>query len=150
MAKQHIAGQDFDVLIGNQLVHVETMSASITDNRQAVQTCGIPDGYVGGDVACSGELELDAANFNIVMETARAAGSFHDMPAFDVICIAKTATSQQKFELFGCLFKLSDLMSIDSKGAEKSKNKLSFDVTDSDFVRINGIPYLSLNDTRDF
>jgi hypothetical protein len=149
MSKQHISGQDFDVMIGDLLVHVESMSASITDNRQAVQTRGIPDGYVNGDVACTGDIEVDAKNFNLIIESAKNAGSFRDLKPFDIIAVAKTTDSQQKFELFGCLLKISDLLSIESKGADKSKNKIGFEVTSSDFVRINGVPYISDNDTRD-
>lgn len=148
--KQHISGQDFDVMIGNLLVHVESMSASITDNRQAVQTRGIPNGHVNGDVACSGDLEFDSKNFNLLIEVARSAGSFRDLQPFDIICIAKTIDSEQKQELFGCLLKISDLLNIDPKGGDKSKHKVGFEVTSPDFVRINGVPYLSQNNTRDF
>ncbi len=146
----HISGQNFDVMIGDLLVHVESMSASITDNRKAVQTRGVPDGYVDGDVTCSGDIELDAKNFALFTEAARSAGSFRELEPFDINCIAKTATNQQKIELFGCLVKVSDLLNIDPKGSEKSKYKLPFEVTSPDFVRVDGVPYLSENDVRDF
>jgi len=145
---QHISGQDFDVMVGDLLVHVEAMSASITDNRKSVQSGGVPNGYVNGDVSCSGELELDTKNFNLIMESAKAAGSFRELEPFDITAIAKTTGSEQKQELYGCLLTISDLLNIDPKGGEKTKHKLPFEVTSPDFVRINGVPYLSENDIR--
>lgn len=145
---QHISGQDFDVMVGDLLVHVEALSASITDNRKATQSGGVPDGYVNGDVMCSGEMELDTKNFNLIIEAAKAAGSFRDLEPFDITCMAKTTDQEQKQELFGCLLKISDLLNIDQKGGDKNKYKLPFEVTSPDFVRINGVPYLSENDTR--
>lgn len=144
----HISGQDFDVMIGDLIIHVETLSATITDNRKAVQSGGVPDGFVNGDVMCNGEVEVDAKNYNLIIESAKSAGSFRDLSPFDITAIAKTSDSEQKNELFGCLFKISDLLNIDSKGGEKTKHKLPFEVTSPDFVRINGVPYLSENDTR--
>ena len=45
-------------------------------------------------------------------------------------------------EAFGCRLKLSDLLDIDKKGGQASTFKVPFDVTDPDFVRIDGVPYL--------
>lgn len=149
MPKTHISSLDFDVMLGDLLVHVESMSASITDNRQAVFTRGVPDGEVSGDVACSGDIEIDENNFKLIIEAARSAGSFRELKPLDIIANAKTLDQDKKIELFGCLLKVSDILSIDAKGAEKTKNKISFEVTSKDFVRINGVPYLSTRDTRD-
>lgn len=145
----HISGQDFDVMIGDIMVHVESMNASITDNRKAVQTRGIPNGFVNGDVACAGDIELDSANFQLIKDVAKSAGSFRELETFDIIAIAKNIDSEQKIELFGCLLNISDLLNIDSKGGEKTKHKLPFEVTSPDFVRIDGVSYLSENDVRD-
>jgi hypothetical protein len=147
--KQHLSGQDFDIMIGDVLVHVENLSASITDNSKAVQTRGIPDGWVNGDVACSGDLEIDSANMKLLKDVAKAAGSFRKMKPFDIVCIGKSIDLEQKIELFGCKFKISDLFNLDGKGGEKNKHKLQFEVTSPDFVRIDGVPYLSDEDTRD-
>ncbi len=145
---QHISGQDFDALIGDLMVHFEAMSATITDNRQATQSGGVPDGYVNGDVSCSGEFELDSKNFNLIIEAAKSAGSFRGLEPFDINLVAKLSQEEQKVELFGCLLTISDLLSLDPKGAEKTKHKIPFTVTSPDFVRINGVPYLSEQDTR--
>jgi len=148
MSTQHISGQDFNVMFGDILIHVESMNATITDNRTPVQTGGVPDGYVNGDVSCSGDIELDLKNFDLIKEQAKTAGSFRELPTFDIIAVAKTVDSESKTELFGCLLKLSDILTVDPKGAEKSKRKIDFDVTDSDFVRIDGVPYLSDSDVE--
>jgi hypothetical protein len=144
----HISGQDFDVMIGDRLVHFETFTASITDNRQAVQSGGVPDGYVNGDVSATGEVELDSKNFNLIIEAAKSAGSFRSLEPFDVNAIARVGQQEQKVEIFGCLFKISELLNLSPTGGEKNKHKLPFDVTSPDFIRINGVPYLSEADTR--
>lgn len=71
-----ISGMNFDINVGDMLIHVETATLDITDNSAAAQTGGVPDGWVDGDVSASGELELDTANFNLMIEAARKAGSF--------------------------------------------------------------------------
>jgi len=146
MSKNHLSGQDFDVMIGDTMVHVENMSASITDNRQATTIKGVPNGYVNGDVACAGDIELDSANFKLIKEAAKKAGSFRDLEPFDIIAIGKNITDEQKLEFFGCLLTISDLLNLDPKGGEKTKHKLPFTVTSPSFVRIDGVPYLSKSD----
>jgi len=149
MSQKRLSAQNFDIMVGDLLVHVESMSASITDNRKAVTTRGIPDGYVDGDASLSGDIELDSKNFNLFSEVAKSAGSWRAMPTFDIICKGTTVSDNQKIEIFGCLINISDLFSNDAKGGEKSKHKLTFESTSPDFVRINGTPYLDAKDTRD-
>ena len=149
MSQKHLSALDFDVMIGDMLVHVENMTATISDERKAVKTRGIPDGYVDGEVSCSGEIEVDTKNFNLLIDVAKTAGSFREMPAFDIIYMGKNVSHQHKQELFGCVLNVTDLLNNDAKGGEKGKHKLAFEVTSPDFVRINGVPYLSENDTRD-
>jgi hypothetical protein len=135
-------------MAGDTLIHVESMTASITDNRQAVKSGGVPNGYVDGDVSCSGEMELDSRNFNLLGEVAKSAGSWRGIEPFDIIASGKAIDQEQKVELFGCLVKVSDLLDVDQNGGEKTKHKIPFEVTSPDFVRINGVPYLSEDDTR--
>jgi len=130
------------------LVHVEALSASITDNTKATMTNGVPDGFVSGDVSCSGDVEVDTKNFNLLVEAARAAGSFRELEPFDINCVALAGDEKMTQELFGCKLNVSDLINIDPKGAEKSKHKVTFEVTSPDFVKINGVPYLSEDDTK--
>ncbi|HDS1696316.1 MULTISPECIES: DUF2597 family protein [Pseudomonas] len=138
-----IGGKNFDITVGDLQIHVETVTLDITDNSAVAQTGGVPDGYVDGDVAASGELELDTTNFNLLIDAARAAGSFRQLEPFDSLFYAKTPTDEFRVEAFGCKPKISSLLNIDAKGGEKHKHKVPFDVTSPDFIRINGVPYLA-------
>ncbi|AIS15519.1 tail protein [Pseudomonas chlororaphis subsp. aurantiaca] len=141
MAK--ISGMNFDISVGDLKIHVETATLDITDNSAVALTRGVPDGWVAGDVAATGELEVDTTNFNLVIEAAGKAGSFRQLETFDQLFYAKTPTDEIRVEAFGCRFKISSLLNIDAKGGEKTKHKLPFDVTSPDFIHINGVPYLS-------
>ena len=55
---QRISGQSIDFNMDGDLVHAEKVNLSITDNTAAAQTQGVPDGYIAGDVAAEGEIEL--------------------------------------------------------------------------------------------
>lgn len=132
------------------MVHVESMSASISDNSQATMNRGVPSGWVDGDVSCSGDIEVDSRNFNNFNEIARGAGSWRAIRPFNIIAMGTSDDERQKLELYGCKITISDLFGNDSKGGEKTKHKLTFTVSDPAFVRINGVPYLSAKDVRDF
>ncbi|MNH12196.1 hypothetical protein D3C79_717310 [compost metagenome] len=138
-----IGGKNFDVNLGDLLVHVESCTLDITDNTAVAQSRGVPDGHVDGDVAASGEMEFDTSNFNLLIEAARSAGSFRELEPFDSVFFAKAGDEELRVEAFGCKLKVSSLLSIDPKGGEKSKHKVPFDVTSPDFIRINGVPYLA-------
>lgn len=137
-----ISGKNFDVNIGDLLVHVETATLDITDNSAVAQDKGVPNGHVDGDVSASGELELDTSNFTLLIEAARRSGSFRALEPFDSVFFAKAGDEELRVEAFGLKLKVSSLLNIDSKGGEKSKHKVPFDVTSPDFIRINGVPYL--------
>jgi hypothetical protein len=138
-----IGGKNFDVNLGDLVVHVETCTLDITDNTAVAQTKGVPNGHVDGDVAAAGEMEFDTANFNLLIEAARTAGSFRSLEPFDTVFFAKAGDEEMRVEAFGCKLRVSSLLNIDAKGAEKSKYKVPFDVTSPDFVKINGVPYLA-------
>ena len=138
-----IGGKNFDVTLGDLQVHVESCTLDITDNTAVAQTRGVPNGHVDGDVAAAGEIELDTTNFNLVIEAAKTAGSFRELEPFDVVFYAKAGEEELRIEAFGCKLRLSSLLSIDPKGAEKNKHKIPYDVTSPDFVKINGVPYLA-------
>ena len=140
MAK--IGGKNFDVSLGDIALHVESCTLDITDNSAVAQTRGVPDGYVDGEVAAAGELELDSSNFQLLIDAARSAGSYRELKPFDAVFFAKAGEDELRVEAFGCKVKISSLLSIDPKGGEKSKHKVPFDVTSPDFIHINGVPYL--------
>lgn len=143
-----IGGKNFDVNIGDLLVHVETCTLDITDNSAPAQDKGVPNGHVDGDVSAAGELELDSSNFNLLIEAARRAGSFRALEPFDSVFFAKAGDEELRVEAFGMKLKVSSLLNIDSKGGEKTKHKVPFDVTSPDFIRINGVPYLDAAETE--
>ena len=137
-----LSGMNFNVNLGDIMLQVDTASLAITDNSSVSQTGGVPDGFVDGDVSASGELSLNASNFNLISEAAKSAGSWRGMQTFDILFYAKTSKDEMKVEAFGCRIKLSDILDIDKKGGSASLFKIPFDVTDPDFVKINGVPYL--------
>ncbi|CSB45931.1 tail tube [Vibrio cholerae] len=61
---------------------------------------------------------------------------------------ANNGQDEDKVELFGVKFVLADILSIDPESSDKSTRKLKGFVTSPLFVRINGVPYLSKDDTR--
>ncbi|HGJ5862956.1 DUF2597 family protein [Arsenophonus nasoniae] len=139
---QRLSGQSFDVNIDGDLIHVEKVNLSITDNTAAAQTRGMPDGFVSGDVSAEGELEITAKYFTIMTAKARAAGSWRGIKPQDFLWYAKAGNEEMKVEAFGCKLIVSDILDIDPKGGTVTTHKIKFLVTSPDFVRINGIPYL--------
>ncbi|MBY9842176.1 phage protein [Pseudomonas aeruginosa] len=144
-----ISGINFDITLGDLQVHVEKATLDITDNSAVAQTRGVPDGFVDGDVTASGEYELDAANFALLIEAAKRAGSFRKLKPVDSLFYAKAGDSEVRVEAFGCKLKVSSLLDIDPKGGTKTTHKVPFDVTSPDFIRINGVPYLDASETED-
>lgn len=149
MSRERISGMSFDFYIGLIPFHAERVSLNITDNTAAAQTRGIPDGYVLGDVAGDGEIELDERNFKKISVAASAAGSYRDIPCFDMTFFANRGGVRTKVEAFDCKLVVTDLINIDPKGGSKSTKKVKYFVTSPDFVSIDGVPYLSKEDTRD-
>ena len=137
-----IGGKNFDVNLGDLLVHVENCTLDVTDNTAVAQSRGVPNGHVDGDVSASGEMEFDTSNFNLLIEAARAAGSFRALEPFDIVFFASTGSEEFRVEAFACKLRVSSLLGVDPKGGEKSKHKVPYDVTSPDFIRINGVPYL--------
>lgn len=145
---RRISGASFDTTLLGVMVHVEKASLSITDNSTVAQTRGIPDGFVDGDVAAELEFELDTKNFSQLADAAKRAGSWRGMEPDDVLFYADTGTETMKVEAFGVKLLVSDLLDIDPKGGSKSVHKVKGFVTSPDFVHLNGVPYLSKEDTR--
>ena len=137
-----IGGKNFDVNLGDLLIHVENCTLDVTDNTAVAQSRGVPNGHVDGDVSASGEMEFDTSNFNLLIEAARSSGSFRALEPFDIVFFAKAGDEEFRVEAFGCKLRISSLLGVDPKGGEKSKHKVPYDVTSPDFIRINGVPYL--------
>ncbi len=80
--------------MGDLKVHVETATLDITDNSAVALTRGVPDGWVAGDVAAAGEMELDTTNFNLLIEAAGKAGSFRELEPFDAGAVRRPVLRQ--------------------------------------------------------
>ncbi|AVD62434.1 MULTISPECIES: phage protein [Serratia] len=145
---KRISGQSVDFNMDGDLVHAEKVSLSITDNTAAAQTGGVPDGWVSGDVAAEGEMELSTKSLAQVTAKARAAGSWRGIPPIDLMWYAKAGGEELKVEAFGCKLILSDILDVDPKGGSIMSHKIKFVVTDADFVRLGGIPYLEAEVTQ--
>ena len=146
---ERISGMRFDFYMMGFPIHVESVNLSISDNSAVALTRGIPDGWVSGDVAAEGEIELDSKNFQKLSQAAASAGSYRSLPEVDFTFFAMRGGVRDKVETYGNKIILTDVLNIDPKGGAKSTKKLKYFVTSPDFVRINGVPYLSDEDTRD-
>lgn len=149
MSTKRISGQSFDIDMGGVAVQVKNISLDITDNTEVATTRGIPDGYTDGSVAAEGEIEVDTQNLKLIQVKAQAAGSWRGIELQDFLFYAKAGSEELKVEAFGCKLNVSNLLAIDTSGTGTTSHKIKYLVTSPDFVRINGIPYLSADDTRD-
>lgn len=148
MSREQISGMSFDFAVGGRFIHAESISLSISDNSTVAQTRGVPDGYVDGDVSAEGEITLSEREFAKFTPIAAMSGSWRDLPLTDFVFVANRGGTRAKVEVFGVKLLPSDLIDIDSKGGAKSTKKVKFFVTSKDFIRINGVPYLSYEDVR--
>lgn len=141
-----ISGKSFDVRIMGIMVHVESFTLNIEDGSVVSRDKGIPNGQVLGDMGASGELELDIRNVQLLTPAAAAAGSWRNIDPFTIDAYAggtnSTGPEGMHVRAFGCKFRISELLNIDPNSTDKSTVKLPYDVTDPDFVWINGVPYL--------
>lgn len=145
---RRISGMNFDVELLGAMIHVEKATVTINDSTAVTQTRGITDGYVDGDVTADVEYELDTKNFTLLSQAAKSAGSWRGIEPHDVLYYANSGSEEMKVEAFGVKLLLSDLLDIDGKGGDKNVHKIKGFVTSPDFIRINGVPYLSSEDTR--
>ncbi len=144
-----ISGKSFDINVGDMLINVASFTMDIDDKRTVAMTRGVPNGFVDADVSASGEIELDAANLKLLNDAAASAGSWKQLPLFDINTYANTGTEEMKVEAFGCMIRIANLLDIKPEGGDTHKTKLPFDVTSPDFIRLNGTPYLSDAETKD-
>lgn len=141
-----INGQSFDFSFGGTIIHADNFSLEITDNSTFAKKDGRPDGVLKGDVEASGEVSLDISEFKVLLKEAKSAGSWQDMPTFDITAHAKSGEEEFKIEAFACNFKIASLLDVDKTSADKSSVKLPYEVTGQDFVKIDGVPYASIKE----
>lgn len=145
-----INGKSFDVRLMGFKVHVESFTLDIEDNSTVAKNKGRPNGRLLGDVAASGEIVVDTANLMLIMEAARAAGSFQQLPVFPIDAYA-AGLNGAKSEVMhvhahDCALRISSLLDIDPESTDKTQHTLPYDVTGEDFVYINGVPYLETDE----
>jgi len=147
-----INGKSFDVRLMGFMIHVESFTLSIEDNSTTAKQKGVPNGWLEGDVAASGDITLDIANFQLIGAAARVAGSWRDLPAFPIDAYAAGANTVgpelMHVRAHGCKLKITDVMNVDPNSTDKSTVTLSYEVTDPNFVWINGTPYLRDSEFR--
>ncbi len=148
MSKEHISGHSFDFFLGGMPIWAEKVTLTITDNTTYAQTHGVPDGWIAGDVSGEGTITLDVRNFQKISEIAKKAGSYRDVPTTDFVFFASRSGVRSKIEVFGVKMVITDLLDIDPAGGSKSTHDIKYFVTCKKFVRINGVPYLSEEDTK--
>lgn len=142
-----LSGKDMGFMLGDLRIVAEEVTLNIEDGRVGVMSGGVPDGHVDGETKASGDITIDTKNFGLIIEAAKSAGSFKELDTFDMVFNGESRTEKLNIEAFGCLLKVSDLFNASSAGGEKLKHKINYEVTSKDFVRINGIPYLSESET---
>jgi hypothetical protein len=149
-----ISGKSFDIRFMGIMLHVESFNISIEDNTTVAKDKGVPNGFIEGDVAANGEIVLDTRNFMLLSAAAKLAGSWRDLPTFniDAYAIGSSAVAAEAFHVHAhdCKLRISELLNVDPNSTEKSTHKLPFDVTGPDFVFINGTPYLRSSEFRLF
>ncbi|CAE6928924.1 DUF2597 family protein [Vibrio parahaemolyticus] len=145
---KRISGMSFDVDIHDILVHVEKATVSISDDSQAAKTRGVPDGHTDGAVSADVEYELDTKNFKLLIESAKAAGSFRGIEPHDCLFYANTGGEELEIKVHGVKLMIDSLLDIDPSSADKSVHKVKGVVTSPDFIHVDGVPYLSSDDTR--
>ncbi|NOH82845.1 DUF2597 family protein [Vibrio sp. 03-59-1] len=146
---KRISGMNVDVDIHDILIHIEKASVSISDDSQAAQTRGVPDDYTDGAVSADVEYELDTKNFKLLIEAAKAAGSFRGIEPHDCLFYANTGGEELEIKVHGVKLMIDSLLDVDPNSADKLKHKVKGVVTSADFIHIDGVPYLSSDDTRD-
>ena len=146
---QRISGKNFDISIGDLAICVSKTTLTIEDKTEVAKDGGVPNGWVDGEGAASGDLELDALAMSLLGEAAKAVGSWRALDTFDMLFYAKTAQHEEmKVEAFGCKLVLDSLLDVDKAGGQKHISKVKYLVTSPDFIRINGVPYLRAEETE--
>lgn len=139
---QHISGSDINISIGTQIINVKQYTLNVEDGIKPTTTRGVPDGFVRGAVAANGEITLDTQSYNKLVEAAKTAGSWQQLGVFDIVGLGKTLDQEFKTAAYGCKLRLSKILDASGEGGDKLEHTIAYDVTDSRFIEINGVPYL--------
>lgn len=146
---KRLSGMNFDIDIFGTLIHVEKASVSISDDSAVSTTRGVPDGYTDGAVSADLEYELDTKNFKLLGQAAKRAGSWRSIKTHDCMFYGNAGGEELTIEVFGVKLLLESILDVDPSSSDKTKHKVKGLVTSPDFIHIDGVPYLSKEDTRD-
>jgi hypothetical protein len=149
MSGKSLGGKDFDVMIGDKMIHVIEGNVKITDGRKVKYTRGVPTGFIDGPVEAEVTLKFDHENFLLLEAQAKAAKSWKGIKPFDVSFMAEVGAGSKNVEVFGVLPQLDEVLGFKAEGGEEDTTSMKGIVTSPDFVKINGIPYLTKEEVRD-
>lgn len=149
MSTKRISGKDLKLSIGFCQVFAEKFEIKIDDKRAVALTNGVPNGYVDGECTSSGSMTLDSENLTVLMDSFGGI-NWRDIGPQDITAFAAAGDLSKDIAAYGCLLRISELWSSESKGGEKQVHTIDFDVTSPDFVAIDGIPYLGMDETTGF
>lgn len=144
-----LGGKDFDIFIGDKMIHVIEGSVKITDGRKVKYVRGVPKGYIDGPVEAEVSIKVDHENFLLIEGQAKSAGSWKGIEPFDVSFTAEVKAGSKNVEAFGVLPMLDEILNFKGEGGEEDTTTIKGIVTSSDFIKINGIPYLTAEEVRD-
>lgn len=140
---------DFDFNLFSKMIHAESASLTITNNGAVGLTKGVPNGWVRGSTTAEGQIVLDTQNAALLKEEARKAGSYEDLPLTDFVAFAGDSSFSEKIEIFGVKLVLTEVFNGETSGGSKVTKTYAFHVTHPDFIKIDGVPILSINTTRE-
>lgn len=138
-----LTGLDVNVRVGDLEVTFKEVGLTIDDSSKANEDNGRPNGNLRGKVSAGGDITVDTANLKLIIAAAATAGSFQQMPPFDINFFAKTAADELDIEAFECKFKISDLLKANTGSEDQLIHKLDYYVTGKEFVSFDGVPYLN-------
>ena len=137
-------GLSFDFDIGAAALRAQKFTLDITDDTTPVFRNGRPDGYVQGKISASGTITIDRAGLRILRDIAADAGSWQQLPTFDIDSYAAAGDDDDlKIVAYGCKLKVSKVLDVDTSSSDETMFELPYDVTSPDFVDIDGVPYRS-------
>lgn len=149
MTTQRIGGKDVRLYVGGTQLFAEKFDLKIDDKRAVALTHGVPNGWVDGETTASGSITLDSSNFTMLMDSV-GGDSWKGVKPQDIKAFASAGGLTKDIDAFGCMLRIGDLWSTESKGGEKATHTIEFDVTSPDFVSIDGKPYLQASETEGF
>jgi len=135
---QRMSGRDFVVTVDGTQVYVAEASLEVELGTGPAYKSGKPAGWLKGKLSATGSLKVDAEELDKLLEQARLAGSWEQMPALDVMFYAHVDGRERRVEAFGCKLKAPGL-AINTENAEDVLHEIAFDVTGEDFVKVNGV-----------